>query len=211
MLAGSLASETATSRSNERAPGNALEAGQLCLTEMEDWAPDRRKRRDGTGPRLSLRVEIAIQSELWKQHAHIGTLVRKALRTASATVSLEGGEVSVILAGDSAVRVLNRRWRKRDRPTNVLSFPAHRWNAGALPPLLGDIVIAYETTRREADAQQKPFAHHVTHLVVHGFLHLLGYDHAGAEEARAMERIEASILARLEVPDPYTRISTAIS
>jgi hypothetical protein len=94
MLAGSLASETATSRSNERAPGNALEAGQLCLTEMEDWAPDRRKRRDGTGPRLSLRVEIAIQSELWKQHAHIGTLVRKALRTASATVSLEGGEVS---------------------------------------------------------------------------------------------------------------------
>ena len=118
-----------------------------------------------------------------------------------------------MLAGDSHIRVLNRKWRNRDAPTNVLSFPAlaHQFG-GALPRMLGDIIIAYETTQREAAAQRKAFADHVAHLCVHGFLHLLGYDHVCAEDAAAMEQIETTILRRLRIPDPYTeRAATAVS
>ena len=94
------------------------------------------------------------------------------------------------------------------RPTH-LSFPAHVSVAGRTwPRLLGDIVIAYETTRCEAAAEEKLFEHHVAHLAVHGFLHLLGYDHAAGEDARAMEQLEISILARLDVPDPYIQRDT---
>jgi probable rRNA maturation factor len=119
-------------------------------------------------------------------------------------VALKEGELAIVLADDSTLRVLNRRWRRHDRPTNVLSFPA---NAGSITrsttTLLGDIVIAYETTEREARTQGKPFAHHLAHLAVHGFLHLLGYDHQAEHDAHAMEELEASILARLGVPNPY--------
>jgi probable rRNA maturation factor len=85
----------------------------------------------------------------------------------------------------------------------VLSFPANGQTIPGRPRLLGDIVIAYETTEREARAQRKPFVHHLAHLTVHGFLHLAGYEHDADEEAEAMERLERSILARLDVPDPY--------
>jgi probable rRNA maturation factor len=109
-----------------------------------------------------------------------------------------------LLADDSAIRALNREWRKLDAPTNVLSFPSNA--AGAprrMPRYLGDIAIAYETTTREAAAEKKPFEHHLVHLAVHGYLHLLGYDHATNSDAKKMERLEVDILARLAVPDPY--------
>jgi probable rRNA maturation factor len=126
------------------------------------------------------------------------------------------------------MRALNRDWRRKDASTNVLSFPAENpvkkppkkpskkstknptktrpedpRAARATPRLLGDIVIAYETTEREARAEHKPFAHHLAHLAVHGFLHLVGYDHARDDEANAMEGLETAILARLDVPNPY--------
>jgi probable rRNA maturation factor len=146
---------------------------------------------------------------LWNAHPEIAAMLRRAIRTAAAAVAVNGAEVSLMLAGDSTARELNRRWRNQDRPTNVLSFPAHAGAAGRTRLcLLGDVVIAYETTRREAAAEQKPFEHHVAHLAVHGFLHLLGYDHAVAEDARAMEELETSILARLDVPDPYIQRDT---
>ena len=135
--------------------------------------------------------------------------MRRAIQTAAAVVAVNGAELSLMLAGDFTARELNRRWRNRDRPTNVLSFPAHVSVAGRTwPRLLGDIVIAYETTRCEAAAEEKLFEHHVAHLAVHGFLHLLGYDHAAGEDARAMEQLEISILARLDVPDPYIQRDT---
>ena len=119
-------------------------------------------------------------------------------------VSASEGEVAVVLTDDCAIRALNRDWRSKDAATNVLSFPARESRAvrGA-PCLLGDIVIAFETTEREARAEHKPFVHHLAHLAVHGFLHLAGYDHEADDEADAMERLETAILARLDMPDPY--------
>ena len=112
---------------------------------------------------------------------------------------------------DGGVQALNGRWRGKDVPTNVLSFPATATRAGETPqpefagvPLeLGDITLAFETCAREATAQGKPLGHHVEHLVVHGVLHLLGYDHVDDAEAARMEGLETRILSGLGVPDPY--------
>jgi probable rRNA maturation factor len=92
----------------------------------------------------------------------------------------------------------------------VLSFPAAASSRGEGPVHLGDIVIAYETTAHEAEAEGKPFAHHLAHLGVHGFLHLLGYDHESEPDADTMERLERAILARLGVPDPYSTHETGV-
>jgi len=115
-------------------------------------------------------------------------------------------ELAISLADDAVQQGLNRDWRGIDRPTNVLAFPA--WEPGTeIPPgaplLLGDVVLAFETVAREADEQGKPLSDHLSHLIVHGVLHLLGYDHATEAEAVAMESLETSILASLGVPDPY--------
>jgi probable rRNA maturation factor len=101
------------------------------------------------------------------------------------------------------VRALNRRWRGRDSATNVLSFPSGETGAGGRAVLLGDVVLAYETVAREAAAQGKTLADHLAHLVAHGVLHLLGFDHAEDAEARRMESLERRVLARLGVADPY--------
>jgi probable rRNA maturation factor len=116
-------------------------------------------------------------------------------------------EVSVLLTDDAAVRDLNRTWRGQDKPTNVLSFPAQDQIGGApaadAPLLLGDLVIAYQTVLREAQSETKPPTAHLAHLLVHGTLHLLGFDHETTDEAEAMEAREIAILATLGVPDPY--------
>ena len=125
-----------------------------------------------------------------------------AARAAIPARSSRDGEVSVMLTDDAAIRTLNRTWRGIDKATNVLSFPRRR-RATRLPRLLGDIAIAYETTAREAEDEEKPFADHLAHLAVHGYLHLLGYDHESDDEAETMERLEATILARIDVADPY--------
>jgi probable rRNA maturation factor len=110
-------------------------------------------------------------------------------------------ELAIVLTDDSASRLLNRAWRGVDAATNVLSFPAGR--AGGEPKLIGDIVLAYETIAAEARAERKRFAHHVAHLAVHGFLHLLGYDHVRSKDAEIMERLERDVLQRLAIADPY--------
>lgn len=116
--------------------------------------------------------------------------------------------VDVTLTDDLEQQRLNRTWRGKDAPTNVLAFPGD----GPVPPgapqtgaprILGDIVLALSTIRREAAEQDKPFADHLRHLVVHGVLHLLGHDHDEPAEAAAMERREIAVLAELGVPDPY--------
>lgn len=150
-------------------------------------------------------VDVVVESALWAAEPGAEEAVRRAIAAAAATVlalPAAAGEVSVVLTDDAAVRSLNRQWRKIDQPTNVLSFPAPR-SATGTPSLLGDIAVAFETTAREAAAEHKPLSHHLAHLAVHGFLHLLGYDHESDEAADEMERLEARILARLDVPDPY--------
>jgi probable rRNA maturation factor len=159
----------------------------------------------GTGPDHSEdpgpAVDVSIESPKWKPLAG-EAVVRRAI--AAAAVEHSGAsEVSVVLTDDTAIRALNARWRGRDEPTNVLSFPATATGAGT-PRMLGDIVIAYESTAREALQESKPIAHHLAHLTVHGFLHLMGYDHESDADAEAMERLEREILARLDIPDPYS-------
>ena len=111
------------------------------------------------------------------------------------------GEVSIILADDSAVRALNRQWRGVDKPTNVLSFPAK--GIDGRPRLFGDIVMAYETLKRECDDEGRVFLHHLAHLTIHGFLHLMGYDHSVDAEAEEMEGLESKIMMRMSLPDPW--------
>jgi probable rRNA maturation factor len=108
------------------------------------------------------------------------------------------------------MRALNRQWRRKDAPTNVLTFPAPQPRAGGAggagggaPRFMGDIVIAYETATRETKAEGKPLRHHLAHLAVHGFLHLAGYDHKADDEAETMESLEIAVLKRLKVPNPY--------
>ena len=107
------------------------------------------------------------------------------------------------LVDDAQIRVLNAHWRGLDKPTNVLSFPAVAAEKIALAPMLGDIVVAFETMQREAVGEGKTLADHFSHLVTHGFLHLLGFDHEDAAEAERMEALESDILARLGIADPY--------
>ena len=101
------------------------------------------------------------------------------------------------------MRALNARWRGQDKPTNVLSFPAAGAEKLAESAALGDIAVAFETLAREAEAADVPLADHYRHLIAHGFLHLIGYDHQTDEEAERMEALETRILARLGVADPY--------
>jgi probable rRNA maturation factor len=156
-------------------------------------------------------IDVIVQSPRWKIQPRAATVVRKAIAAAAKAVSTPHAELAILLADDSAIRALNREWRKLDAPTNVLSFPAKVARASHdLPRHLGDIVIAYETTAREAATQRKPFGHHLVHLAVHGYLHLLGYDHATDREAKKMERLEVDILARLGVSDPYVTRDRAV-
>ena len=153
--------------------------------------------------RPALAVDIVVESPLWKAQRGADAMLRRALAAAAALVPSDG-ELAVVLTDDAAIRALNRDWRSKDAATNVLSFPAKEARPDRRAPrLLGDIVIAYETVAREAAAEGKPFIHHLAHLAVHGFLHLVGYDHEDNEDADAMEGLEIAILARLDVPNPY--------
>ena len=151
-------------------------------------------------------VDIIVNAARWQREDE--ATVSRAITVAAGMLGPDcpdGTETSVLLTDDAGIQELNRIWRGIDRPTNVLSFPAATAHADGGLPSLGDIAIAYETAAREAHAENKRFAHHLAHLAVHGFLHLLGYDHESDEAAEAMEQLECAILARLDVPDPYAR------
>ncbi len=129
----------------------------------------------------------------------------ESLALAAAEAALAGAHapaatIALLLTSDAAVRALNARFLGKDAPTNVLSFPSPK---GFAAQSLGDVALAYGVCAREAAEQGKPLAHHLQHLVAHGVLHLLGYDHQRDSEARAMEALEREILAGLGVADPY--------
>nr|WP_201751924.1 rRNA maturation RNase YbeY [Microvirga arsenatis] len=132
-------------------------------------------------------------------------MAQRAAAAALAVSDAAGGafEASVMLTDDARIRELNRTWRGKDKPTNVLSFPAPEQPGAAGPRHLGDIALAYETLVRESEEESKELAHHFAHLIVHGILHLLGYDHEVEEEAEEMEGLEVKALAALGIADPY--------
>ncbi len=142
-------------------------------------------------------IEVEIEDEAWT--AALPDAVAVVERAATVALGAVTGDVVVLLTDDAAVHDLNLRFRDRDRPTNVLSFPA----AESAAPHLGDLVLAHGVCAAEAAAQGKSLADHVTHLTVHGVLHLLGRDHVDAVEAEAMEAEERTLLASLGVADPY--------
>ena len=165
-----------------------------------------------------LHVDVIVESGGWSAGLpDVETLVDRVARAAvGAARDVPGNaELSILLSDDANIRRLNRDYRGSDAATNVLAFgnddptngpvggPVGESMASARPTLLGDVVIAFETTAREAADQKKPLSHHVSHLLVHGVLHLLGYGHDEATAANDMEDLERVILAGLGIPDPY--------
>ena len=142
-------------------------------------------------------IEVEIEDEAWT--AALPDAVAVVERAATVALGAVEGDVVVLLTDDAAIHDLNLRFRDRDRPTNVLSFPA----AESAAPHLGDLVLALGVCAAEAAAQGKSLADHLTHLTVHGVLHLLGRDHVDEIEAEAMEAEERTLLASLGVADPY--------
>lgn len=157
-------------------------------------------------PEIRPVIDLAISCAKWRRALPSVELVaRKAARAALDKAGPKRGavELSIVLANDKAVAALNERWRHRAGPTNVLAFASEERPHPRAPLILGDVILAYETVAREAKEQGKSLADHLRHLVIHGVLHLLGYDHAAPGPARRMEALETRILATLGVSDPY--------
>jgi probable rRNA maturation factor len=147
-------------------------------------------------------IDIQIASPLWHNQPIAEKTVRDAIVAAS-TLTTAHGEISIVLTDDVTIRTLNREWRSIDKATNVLSFPASKTTLGGSATMLGDIVIAYETLVQECADEDRVFLHHLAHLAVHGFLHLIGYDHQNDVDADEMEGLESKIMKCLNMPDPY--------
>ena len=169
-----------------------------------------RNRNSGTMPPIALPItEVLVVADCWQAEPDAEAVVHRAIAAAAETVNADTGdaELAVMLTDDSGIRTLNGNWRGIDKPTNVLSFPALQQTGPCgpdeAPRMLGDIAIAYQTTRKEADDEGKPFDHHLSHLAVHCFLHLVGYDHEKDDDAEIMESLEQRILAQLGIPNPY--------
>jgi probable rRNA maturation factor len=150
-----------------------------------------------------LLADIRSEDDRWRAAlSDIEGLSERVLSAASAETRTDG-EICVLFTNDAEMRALNARWRNIDKPTDVLSFPADGPEIPNTPKLLGDIALGYETALHDSETMKRPFESHVSHLLIHGFLHLLGYDHIDPEDAAVMEPLEAKILAGLGWPDPY--------
>lgn len=166
----------------------------------------------GITPAPQVEIEVEVREPAWEAALPAAAALAREAALAALRAMLPAGfppaELSLVLTGDDEIQALNRAWRGKDRPTNVLSFPGleslddPHLPAGAAC-LLGDVVLACETCAAEAAAQGKTLAAHLGHLVVHGVLHLLGHDHEDAAEASAMEAAERAILDGLGIADPY--------
>jgi len=154
-----------------------------------------------------LDIALTIQAPQWKTRLRpykktVQNVLDSCCHTALVAVSgTKKFEIAVVMADDAFVQDLNNRYRGKNKPTNVLSFPNDDFPADQN---LGDIILAFETVEREANEQQKTFRNHAAHLLIHGFLHLLGYDHICEKDAKKMEKLEIKILAGLEIDNPYS-------
>lgn len=150
---------------------------------------------------LSLEDEVSIDETAFL--VRVVNILTEAIEMAGLKFP-ENAELSLVLAGDNTLKSLNSEWRQKNQPTNVLSFPGNDIKPGETAGImLGDIVISLETAAREATLENKTFEDHLSHLVVHGFLHLFGYDHETDKEASQMESLETRILNELGIDDPY--------
>lgn len=159
-----------------------------------------------------LDIQISVEEGGWPSEDELQPLAERVLEAAAGHLKTHAKqkfpkmatELSLVFTDDESIRAINAEWRQKDKATNVLSFPAFPITPGKMPgPMLGDIIIARETVEREAAELEKPFDNHLTHLMVHGFLHLFGYDHMNNAEAEIMEGLETRILADLGLSDPY--------
>jgi probable rRNA maturation factor len=178
--------------------------------ERAPEAISERNRNSGPMAQIALPItEVLVVADCWQTEPDAEAVIQRAIATAAETVDADIGEaeLAVMLTDDAGIRTLNSNWRGIDKPTNVLSFPAlqptGQGGPDDPPRMLGDIAIAFQTSRMEADDEQKPFEHHLSHLAIHGFLHLIGYDHEKDDDAETMEALEAEILAQLGIPDPF--------
>jgi probable rRNA maturation factor len=152
-------------------------------------------------------LDMRIADDRWQKLEDAEGFAAHVLAVAAERMS-KGGEVAVLLTDDAEMHALNKQWRGLDKPTDVLSFPGANSKDGApeipgQPQYLGDIAVGYDTALRDAEAMGRPFEAHMAHLLIHGFLHLLGYDHIEAEDAKVMEPLEVELLASLGWADPY--------
>jgi len=155
---------------------------------------------------MPLSLSMLVEGGDWEAAGDFEPLTEKVLAKAQSLCGVKlmaGAEVSLLLCDDARIREINREWRGLDKPTNVLSFPAAPKEALAKSPMVGDIAVAFETVTREAQEEGKTFADHYAHMIVHGFLHLVGYDHESDAEAEEMEALEIRILGELGIADPY--------
>lgn len=152
---------------------------------------------------MAIEIDIARNAGDWPE---VEALAHNALSHVFGILEMQDveSELSLVLTDDAEVQELNAAWRNKDKPTNVLSFPAFEVAIGQKPgPMLGDIVLAFETVKREAALESKRFEDHTSHLIVHGLLHLLGYDHENDTDAEQMESLETIILGNMGIQDPY--------
>lgn len=147
-------------------------------------------------------IDLVADCPLWSGFAAADATVRRAIE-AAARAAGKSGAVAVMLTDDASIRAMNAQWRGIDKPTNVLSFPAAAAPAATGQAHLGDIAIAYETVAAESASENKDFGDHLAHLAVHGYLHLVGFDHETDAEAVRMEHLETQILSGLGIADPY--------
>lgn len=155
---------------------------------------------------LPIAVDLMVEAGDWLPEDHLAALVARAVEASFAEARLaavEGSELSVVFTDDAHMRALNGAWRQKDKATNVLSFPGSPPGRGRFGPMLGDIVLAAETIRAEAREEGLALDDHLTHLLVHGLLHLFGHDHIEDAEAERMEALETAVLGRLGIADPY--------
>ncbi|MFP4097704.1 MAG: rRNA maturation RNase YbeY [Alphaproteobacteria bacterium] len=158
-----------------------------------------------------IEIDITFDNNIWNKaprisKAHIKKTIYQTL--ADHLPKPQQTEISILLTTDSFIRILNKNYRNLDKPTNVLSFPMTEETDHHEPSItglhtLGDIIISYETIDKEAQEQGKSFIHHFTHMLVHGCLHLLHYDHQTEEQAKQMEALEIEILKSLDIKNPY--------
>jgi probable rRNA maturation factor len=153
-------------------------------------------------------LDTLVEAGEWPSKARLRRIADTVVGAASNHLKLdlaEGAELSVVFTDDAHIKTLNRKFRRKNKPTNVLSFPGAPAANGGIGPILGDIVLGQETVSREAGAGALTLEAHLSHLILHGFLHILGYDHENDGEAKIMEGLETAILGGIGIADPYER------
>lgn len=154
------------------------------------------------GMSVALSVDLRVADDRWQTLENAEGFAMHVLAAAAGRMA-KGGEVAILLTNDAEMHALNKQWRGLDKPTDVLSFPGEGPEIPGQPQYLGDIAIGYDTALRDAEAMGRSFEAHIAHLLIHGFLHLLGYDHIEPEDAKVMEPLEVEMLASLGWADPY--------